>query len=213
MTTKNKNKVFIYWDNSNIFHEVQRLAVERNSGADARERVRIDFENMLHLAHADREIGRAVAAGSVPPEIRQLWNRLESRGVEVELFDRGEIYRGEQEIPDRFLQLKMYEDGYDYKDTPGTIVLLTGDGAGYWQDTGFHRTLERLHKGNWRIEILSWRHACNQRMRKWAVTNGVFVALDDFYESITFMESSHPGHELAASRKVAPLDLSKRAQA
>lgn len=61
-----------------------------------------------------------------------------------------------------------------------------------------------------RIEILSWANSCNQRMRSWAHENGVFVALDDFYEPITFMEPSRPGYELAAPRETAPLDLSRR---
>ena len=51
------SNVFIYWDNSNIFHEAQRLAEERNNGPDARYRVRINFANMLRLAHADRPGG------------------------------------------------------------------------------------------------------------------------------------------------------------
>ena len=67
--------VFIYWDNSNIFHEAQRLAPEHDDGPDARYRVRIHFENLLRLAHADRPVQRALAAGSVPPEMRQLWHR------------------------------------------------------------------------------------------------------------------------------------------
>ena len=60
------NKVFIYWDNSNIFHEAQRLAEELEDGPGARWRVRIDFDNMLRLAHADRAMEKAFAAGSVP---------------------------------------------------------------------------------------------------------------------------------------------------
>ena len=104
------DKVFIYWDNSNIFLEAQRLAEERNSGPDARYRVRIDFTNMLRLAHADRPVEKAHAAGSVPPEMRQLWNRLEGQGVEVQLFHRGSAGFGEQEMPDRILQLRMLED-------------------------------------------------------------------------------------------------------
>ena len=83
------DRVFIYWDNSNIFHEMQRLAGEREEGPDARYRVRISFDAMLHLAHAGRPMERAVAAGSVPPEMRQLCNRMENSGVEVRLFDRG----------------------------------------------------------------------------------------------------------------------------
>ena len=201
-------EVFIYWDNSNIFIEAQRLAEERNDHVDARFRVRIKFDNMLRLAHADRPLRKAMAAGSVPPELRQLWNWLEQQGVEVRLFNRIRPDLGEQEIPDRLLQLQMLEDAMDYD--PGIVVLLTGDGAGYAEGAGFHSTLQRMHRRGWKIEILSWRHSCNYRMREWAEENGVFVPLDDFYESITFLEPSLPGHRLAQSRPTTPLDLSRR---
>ena len=207
------NGVFVYWDNSNVFHEAQRFAEERNEGPDARFRVRIHFPNILRLAHAERPLERAVAAGSIPLEMRQLWNRMESSGVEVRLFDRGSSARGEQEMPDRVLQLRMLEDALDYNGDPGIAVLLTGDGAGYLEGGGFHSTLERMHKRGWRIEILSWAHSCNQRMRRWAEERGAFVALDDFYESITFMEPSRPGFEIAFARTAAELDLARRPMA
>ena len=207
----NEGKVFIYWDNSNIFHAAQRFAEERDEGVDARWRVHIDFDKMYHLAHAGRDVARAVAAGSVPPEMRQLWNRLESKGVKVRLFDRRAPGGGEQGVPDMMLQQKMLEDGFDHNGDPGIVVLLTGDGAGYYEGAGFHSTLERLHKRSWRVEILSWAHACNQRMREWAEVNGVFVALDDFYDAITYLEPSSPGHELAPARNSAELDLGRRA--
>ena len=121
-------RVFIYWDNSNIFHEAQRFAEERSEGPDAR--FRIHFDNILRLAHADRPVERAFAAGSIPPELRQLWNRMEAIGVEVQLFDRGSPERGEQDQPDRVLQLRMLH----YNGDPGITVLLTGDGAGYLED-------------------------------------------------------------------------------
>lgn len=204
------DRVFIYWDNSNIFHEAQRLAEERAEGPGARYRVRIHFENTLRLAHADRPVEKAIAVGSVPPEMRQLWNRKEEEGIEVRLFDRESPDRGEQEMPDRVLQLRMLEDALDYNGSPGIVVLLTGDGAGHYEGSGFHSTLERMHKRGWQVEILSWAHSTNQRMRAWAEANGTFVALDDFYEAITFMEPSRHGFEFAAPRIQAPLDLSRR---
>ena len=88
------DQVFVYWDNSNVFHEAQRLAEEREGTPGARYLVRIHFENLLRLAEAGRPLAKAVAAGSVPPEMRQLWNRMENRGVQVRLFDRGEKDRG-----------------------------------------------------------------------------------------------------------------------
>ena len=197
------DRVFIYWNNSNIFHEAQRFAEEREKGPDARYRVRIHFDNMLRLAHADRAVEKAMAAGSVPPEMRNLWNRMGNRGVEVHLFD-----RGEQEVPDRTLQVRMLEDALDYDGDSGIAVLLTGDGAGY--GAGFHRTLERMHRRGWRVEILSWIHSANPWMRSWVEENGVFVALDDFYEAITFLEPSRPGMALALPRDQSELDLSRR---
>lgn len=204
--------IFIYWDNSNIFHEAQRLAEERNGTPGARYLIRIHFERMMDLARAGRPVKRAVAAGSVPPEMRQLWNRLENSGVEVNLFDRGDPSRPEQQVPDQVLQLRMLQDALIHNGDPGIAVLLTGDGSGYEQGQGFHSALELMHNKGWRIEIMSWAHSCSRRMRLWAEEGEgcAFVALDDFYDSITFREPSRPGHKLAPSRDAAPLDLSRR---
>ena len=209
------DQVFVYWDNSNVFHEAQRLAEEREGTPGARYLVRIHFENLLRLAEAGRPLAKAVAAGSVPPEMRQLWNRMENRGVQMRLFNRVERGRGEQEVPDRWLQLCMLEDALDNNGDPGIVALLTGDGAGYYEGQGFHRTLERMHERGWRVEVLSWAHSCHEGMRRWAEANGVFVPLDDHYEAITFREPSRPGHEFAPARDRdrATLDLSRRRMA
>lgn len=200
------DEVFLYWDNSNIFLEAQRLAEERNEGPNARNRVRINFDNLLRLAQADRPLKKAFAAGSVPAQMRQLWNRLENQGVDVKLFDRGGPGRGEQEMPDSILQLRMLEDALDYADDPGISVLLTGDGAGYLEGAGFHSTLERMYKRGWRVEILSWANCCNRRMREWAERNGVFIALDEYYSAITFLRPS----QSALPRHPTRIDLSRR---
>ena len=67
-----------------------------------------------------------------------------------------------------------------------------------------------MHKRGWRIEVISWRHSCNNRMRRWAERNGKFIALDDFYESVTLLEPPAPGRPVADPRHPVPLDLSKR---
>ena len=188
----------------------EMLAREQPDVGRCARAVRINFENVFRLAQAGRTLGRAVAAGSIPPEMRQLWNRMEAAGVEVQLFDRGSAERGEQDTPDRIRQLRMLEDALDHNGNPGVVVLLTGDGAGFYEGTGFHSTLERMHKRGWRVEILSWRHSCNQRMRRWAEENGLFIALDDYYDSITFLTPSRPGFEHALARQSVTLDLSLR---
>ena len=134
----------------------------------------------MRLAHADRPVEKAVAAGSVPPEMRAPWNRLSAEGVAVELFDRGAVERCGQQSPDRVLQLQMLRDFADYNGDPGIVVLLTGDGQGFYDGAGFHADLERMHRRGWRGEVLSWAHSCNTRMREWVEAHGVFVPLDDF---------------------------------
>ena len=77
----------------------------------------------------------------------------------------------------------------DYADfAPATVVLLTGDGAGYRRKVGFHTTLERMQRNGWKIEVLSWEGCCNKRMRRWVESCGIFVPLDNFYHSVTFLE-------------------------
>ena len=49
------DKVFIYWDNSNILIGARAVAEERE-GVQARHRVRISFKAMMRLAHADRPV-------------------------------------------------------------------------------------------------------------------------------------------------------------
>ena len=151
-----------------------------------------------------------MAAGSIPPELSNLCNWLENQGVEVALFDRGGRDRGEQEIPDRWLQLRMREDMADNIEDPGIVALLTGYGAGYVEGRGLHRTLERMHRMGWRVEVLSWVRACRRGMREWARQNGMLAPLDDYCESSTFMEPSRPGHEFALARHALPLDLTNR---
>ena len=37
------NDVFVYWDNSNVYHEAQRLADERECTPGARDQASLDF--------------------------------------------------------------------------------------------------------------------------------------------------------------------------
>ena len=194
------DRPFVYWDNTSLFVCAQEVAVERE-GEAVRSRVRIHFRNLLELARAGREIQRAVAVGSIPPELRHVWNRLENEGVTVQLLERG---------VDQVLQTEMLRDGFDHNGNPGVAVMLTGDGAGFADGVGFHADLERMRRRGWQIEVVSWRHSCNRRMREWAEETGRFVALDDHYDSVTFLERPAPGEPIANARYAVPVDLSER---
>lgn len=181
-------KVFIYWDHHNISINAPQVADE-NDNDTAKSRVCIAPEHLLQLAKAERDLGRAFAASPIPPELRKLWHDLNNAGFKAQWQSRG---NAKEELGvDQSLQNAMLRDGFDHWDNPGIAVLISGDGD-------FHSDLERMHYRGWRIEVLSWRHSCNRRMREWAEANGVFIALDDFYDSVTFLEPPAPGQPLAA---------------
>ena len=196
-------KIFVFWDNSNIYISAKTVAAEREGG-DAAYQVRIQFDNLLQLALAGRKMEYAIAVGSVPPPLRHVWNRLEQAGVKVELFERGSLTSREQAV-DQALQTHMLRTAIDNNGHPGIVVMLTGDGAGFLDGVGFHADLERMHKKDWGIEVLAWERTCNPRLKKWVEKIGVFVPLEDYYETLTFTED-----ESGVLRRAKPLDISKR---
>lgn len=195
--------IFVFWDNSNIFISAKTVAAEREGG-DSAYHVRIQFDQLLQLALANRPLEFAIAVGSVPPPLRHVWNRLEQAGVVVELFERGSLSAREQAV-DQALQTHMLRKALDYNGHPGSAVMLTGDGAGFLDGVGFHADLERMHKRGWGIEVLAWERTCNPRLKQWTEKIGVFVALEDYYESVTFTED-----DSGIIRRAKPLDISQR---
>ena len=67
-------------------------------------------------------------------------------------------------------------------------MILTGDGAGFSDGIGFHSDLERMFNKGWGIEAISWDAACSKKLKEWAKEVGIYVPLDKYYDSITFIE-------------------------
>lgn len=191
--------VQLFVDNSNIFISAKDEAFRRE-GRAAKDQVRLQFDALLELALAGRTLADAFVVGSVPPEQRAVWERLEAAtGVKPELHERGNVSGGEQGL-DQCLQVHMLRAISDQAD-PQIAVLMTGDGAGYDDGVGFHADMERMHTAGWGIEVISWQAHCRKALRDWANANGTFVPLDDYYESVTFLEGV---------RRAKPLDLARR---
>jgi len=180
-------KVFLFWDNSNIFISAKNVA-QNKEGVIAKSSVRIHFANLFRLAVAGRSVGRAIVVGSIPPEQREVWDRMQQDiDVKPELYERGGVSGTEQGI-DQCLQTHMLRAYADYEDDPQIAVLLSGDGAGYDVGTGFHADLERMHRNGWGIELIAWDVSCRRELKKWVTNVGQFICLEDYYESVTFLE-------------------------
>jgi hypothetical protein len=187
-------EVHVFWDNSNIFIPAGYVARDRD-GTLQQPHVRLQFDNLYDLARAGRTVTSAICVGSVPPELDAVWARLRAVGVEVELYERGELGGREQGV-DQCLQVHMLRRLAD-SDRPGIAVLMTGDGAGYDDGAGFHADLERMARAGWGIEVLSWDAACRNALRDWARATGVYVPLEDFYRSVTFIQGGRRSEQLS----------------
>jgi hypothetical protein len=180
-------KVYLFWDNSNIFISAKNVGEDRE-GKTLREAVRIHFMNLYRLAVASRPVGKAVVVGSIPPEQREVWDRMkQDTGIEPELYERGS-QSGTEQGTDQCLQIHMRRALSDCKDDPQIAVLLTGDGSGYYVGSGFHADLERLSENGWGIEVVAWETSCARQLKEWAKSVGQFIRLEDYYATVTFTE-------------------------
>lgn len=191
-------EVCIFWDNSNIYVPAQDIAKARDGATVGRD-LRIQFDAVYELARAGRKVVAGVCVGSLPPELNDLWTRLESVGVELELFERGEESGREQAV-DQALQVHMLRALVDR--SPGVAVLLTGDGAGFHDGKGFFSDLQRMHNRGWQVEVLSWQSACHRGLRDWTIANGYFVPLDNYYDSVTFIKGIRPATRLPRQKRL-----------
>lgn len=190
-------RTHIVWDNSNIFISGRSVCDRLEQKPNA---FRINFESLVDLAANNRPIEQVFCVGSVPPPTDAVWGHIEKKtGKKPELYERGAA-SGKEQAVDQALQTRMLRLGYDFEPAE-TLVLLSGDGSGYDQGVGFFADIQRLRKFGWNIEVLSWRDSCNKAMRAWAEEKGLFVPLDDFYSSVTFLEGLRSAKELDLSRR------------
>jgi hypothetical protein len=138
-----------------------------------------------------------VWGGSVPPPTDSVWKLLrDSFNIEPDLLERSAS--GEGNTVDHLIQLRTYRHVREYRDSPGTIVLCTGDGKGYHRKEGFLYDVKGFVEDGWNLELATWTHCCHRGLKRFAETKGKFIALERFYASITFTEKA---------RRVLPLDL------
>lgn len=179
-----KKPVCIYVDNSNIYIGGQEAAKIRHEDPAA---FRIAFNHFLFLiTHGDMSFDELVWAGSGPPEMEEVFKSVISRGVDLQLIPRPS--GGEYEMVDMAMQLSMYRHHRKYRETPGTIVLCTGDGKGFHEEKGFLYDVKGFIEDGWILNLYSWDAICHHGLKAFARQHGHYVPLEQFYHSITFLK-------------------------
>jgi len=183
--------MYVFWDNSNI-HISGLDSVRPDLEPKApRELFRTHFTNLFQLVCKGRKVDCAYLSGSVPPPSDSLWNYLRSMGIKLQLLDKTASGK-EQESVDMSLQTMMLRTSIDH--TPSTIAVLTGDGAGKQLGEGFLSDLKRVkERFGWNIEIYAWEKTCSKALKDYAVNNGQFIKLEDYYYYITYIKKDREG--------------------
>ena len=179
-----KKPICIYVDNSNIYIGGQTVAKQKGEDSFA---FRIFFSSFLYLiTNGTYDFDEIVWGGSIPPESDEVWKKIRSKGIEPELIPRSAS--GENNTVDQAIQLLMYRHVRKHRKNPGTIVLCTGDGSGYYDDKGFLFDVKGFIEDGWDLILCSWDAVCHKQLKKFAEEHGHYIKLEEHYDSITFIQ-------------------------
>lgn len=195
--------MYIFWDNSNI-HISGLNVMAKKEPTQLKELFRTNFKNLFDLVRNNRHVDAAYLSGSIPPPNNALWDYLKNMGIQLQLLNKT-AEGTEQESVDMSLQTMMLRTAIDCISTPSTIAVLTGDGAGKQLGEGFLSDLKRIKSMGWNIEVYSWVDSCNRYLKEYVEQNGKFVALDDYYFSITFLKEDRYNPTGSPTRPSTPL--------
>ena len=174
----------LFVDFSNVWYATRSEASRRGESDWA---VRIHAAHLHRIMAAGRRVGDSVLVAN--REISQpVLDRFRPR-FRVELVEAGCV-TGTEQAGDEMLQNAIFRT--IFQAAPGTIVLATGDGAGWGEGRGFCETLRAARQRDFGVEIVSFEGSLNGRLRALAQESGAMVALDPFYDSITFLEGLRP---------------------
>lgn len=201
--TMDADVVHMFWDHSNLFARMQDTCEDREGhGLEPGHRfdARLSFPALFEFAHCGRTVEKAVAVGSVPPDLQALWARLGKVGLIVDLQERG-AQSGKEVAVDAALENEMLKSLTD-RAKPAVAVLLSGDG-------GFRETLDRMLKKGWGVEVLSFSNGFSPKLQQIARGSGgrgKYVRLDPWYKQLVYLQEMG-GRSI---RPTDPLELKGR---
>jgi hypothetical protein len=184
----------LFVDFSNVWYATRSEASRRG---DPEWAVRIHANHLHRILAAGRRVGDSVLVAN--REISQpVLDRFRPL-FHVELVEAGCV-TGTEQAGDEMLQNAIYRTIF-HAIAPGTIVLATGDGAGWGKGRGFCATLRGARQRGFGVEIVSFEGSLNRRLRALAQESGAVVALDPFYDSVTFLEGLRVARSPSLARR------------
>jgi hypothetical protein len=194
----------IFWDNSNIVFSRNELVPKYDLQSQPND-LRILFINMFDYIRFQRPVDALVMVGSLPPSNDPLWHRV----TELSKFVKGKFeliklnrdnMNKEQGVDDT-LRAELLRFCIAHNKNPGTVSLLTGDGAGYSRGKGFHDAVELISKNlGWHVELCAWNSSCHSEMKQLASAHPLckYRDLELAYMEITYIKDGRRANSLPA---------------
>lgn len=181
----NLGQVHLFVDLANVWCGARDEATNHR---EPRQLLRLSAEGLFRTMAAGREVASAtlVANAHVPDEAVHHFRRF----FQVEQVEVGR-WSGTEQAADETLQNRLLLTALR-PETVGTIVLATGDGAGWRVGLGFCPALVVARRRGLGIEVLAFSSSLNPSLRRLAEATGIVVDLDRQYHAITFIEAGRP---------------------
>jgi hypothetical protein len=178
----------LFVDFSNLWYAIRAEATRRGDPDWA---VRLHAANLRHILAGGRPVADSVLVANreIPGSVLDRFRPFFS----VELVESGRV-TGKEQAGDELLQNAIYRSIFRAA-TPGTVVVATGDGAGWSAGRGFCETLYASRRQGFGVEVASFEGSLNSSLRRLADQVGAVVSLDPFYDSIAFLEGLRPARQ------------------
>lgn len=190
MEDKDKGKVLIYIDNSNIFINAQEYsALKQHFLVPQDPRCRIEVGELFHIARKGRYVLKARLYGSEPPALDSVWGAIREKNIEVNVSPRSSWNDREKEIDTR-LTADAVDDIITYKKyaghTDSAVVIFSGD-------KDMSSTIRKAKQYKWNIEIWSFKRAiCNEFVQDKQIQT-FFIDNEEYFEKVSFFAVGHRG--------------------
>lgn len=174
--------VHLFVDWSNLWYAMREEARRRG---DPELSVRVHIAHLRDVLAGGRDVETAVlvANRAIPgPVIDHL-----RAAFTVEFVEPGRI-SGREQAGDELLQNALYRTILRRSGASGTVVLATGDGAGWREGRGFCEALAAAARTGHAVEVAAFTCSLNEHLAELARHLGAMVPLDPFYDAITFLE-------------------------
>ncbi|KAL9956978.1 hypothetical protein ACROYT_G038549 [Oculina patagonica] len=177
-----KEHVFIYVDDSNMWIEAKKLAAVKSKLKCVEDpRTRLDIGKVTDVVASGRDVAWGTLYGSEPPAIDTVWQKIRDHGWKV-VTNKRSTYTNKEKQVDHQMVADITALVSDRSVVKGKVVMVSGD-------ADMIPAIKESLKSKWSIEIWMWESGISNSLRKLSKDNPECLKiseLDSMLEVVTF---------------------------